>query len=181
MTFGHGQKLVRASYFVRILGLYTETLSRVFFKSNIDNIFVAWVKSISLAVETPVLCNLVFTIGMKHTRFSPKKIMNNVWLSKNSGGQSSRSPEPWSHHDKVQVNRYTELDWVILNRLEFLWLNPSIFQKFVLYFTRVLWVDVENEFIIQATHKLNWKKKCLLWFDFYFLLFGGKKLICPAL
>lgn len=41
MTFGHGQKLVRASYFDRILGLYTETLSRVFSKSNIDDIFVS--------------------------------------------------------------------------------------------------------------------------------------------
>lgn len=39
--FGHGQKLVRASYFVRILELYTETLSRVFSKSNIDDIFVS--------------------------------------------------------------------------------------------------------------------------------------------
>lgn len=105
--------------------------------------------------------------------------MNNVWLSKNSGGQSSRSPEPWFHHDKVQVNRNTELDWVILNRLEFVWLNPSIFQKFVLYFNSVLWVDVENEFIIQVTHKLNWKKIILLWFYFYFLLFLGKVSFVP--
>lgn len=38
---GYGQKLARASYFVRILGLYTETLSRVFSKSNTDDTFVS--------------------------------------------------------------------------------------------------------------------------------------------
>lgn len=92
------------------------------------------------------------------TPASSPQIMNNVWLIKNNGGQSSRSPEPWSHHDKVQVNRDTELDWEILNRLEFLWLNPSIFQKFVLYLNNVLWIDVENEFMIQVTHQSNWKK-----------------------
>lgn len=39
-------------------------------------------------------------------------------------------------------------DGVILNRLEFVWLNPSSFYKRVIYSSIVLWIDVETELVV---------------------------------